>query len=112
MATSNSQSGSSISGALWGIYPLQVCRSPHEGIKYNEGPLSLPRVTSEHMCTKTLVKKECQTLLETSEHPTQASVVTCDKQLQTVKTFNPPRRAAEGYHRPFSRNPAKRLCSS
>jgi len=44
MAASNSQPGSSISGALWGIYPLQACRSPHKGIKSNEGPWSLPRV--------------------------------------------------------------------
>ena len=36
-------------------------------------------------------EKECQTSLETSDCPTQASAVTCDKQSQTAKTFSPPR---------------------
>ena len=36
-------------------------------------------------------EKECQTSLETSECPTQASVVSCDKQNQTANTFSPPR---------------------
>ena len=35
-------------------------------------------------------EKECQTSLETSDCPTQASAVTCDKQSQTAKTFSPP----------------------
>ena len=36
-------------------------------------------------------EKECQTSLETSECPTQASVASCDKQNQTANTFSPPR---------------------